>query len=76
MKLVKIEWVDAECTNGWQTAGDEVELPLCTTIGYLVKETPDLLVVTSTTSIDDYLGSVSIPRVWVKSMREYELIDD
>ena len=64
MKLVYIEWLD-HCSFGsgcWNTkeSCENMEPILAKTIGWLVKETDEHLVVVSTTLSDNYYGGDSL----------------
>ena len=71
MLKVRIKWYDATCKSGWTKDSDEEDnVEICTTEGFLYKETKLAYFVTSTISTNtangsEHLGQVIIP----KSMR-------
>lgn len=74
MKTVKITWIDAESGNEWITT-DELEEPsVCTTIGYLVKETDKFYFIAGTISIEEEKvhtnNRIIIPKPWVIELQE------
>jgi len=74
--LVEVVWDDAESGNGW-----EVEIPetlkdrLCLTVGFLVKETENHILIASTISQDvkenlHFNCYLQIPMGMVKSLKK------
>jgi hypothetical protein len=75
-KIVRIRWLDICTSNDWESAdkGAELSPADCVTVGYLLKETPDVIVVASTwTFFEDEAHTncrTSIPRGCVVSMED------
>ena len=69
--LVEVLWHDAETTNGWE---DEHEndpiVPLCLTVGFLIKENEKLVCIASTTGDDRTHNSrIIIPRGMIQNVK-------
>jgi hypothetical protein len=64
--IVLVEWVDSASAHGWNHI-DAINpaLKVCTSVGFLIKETKDNLIVASSLSFDPDLcsGDISIPKV-------------
>lgn len=82
MKLIYIEWFDhwSFTTNTWRTKDEynEVDIPLCQTVGWLLKEDSKSYTVVSTIQEhvemeDQYLGDMTILKGTVKVMKELKL---
>jgi hypothetical protein len=78
MKVIYVEWFDAETKDEWTCLAEtkaDAELPIIKTVGFLVKRTKDLLIVSC--SIDEVNGQVAqtikIPTRWVK-LKKYLVI--
>ena len=74
MKVVKITWVDAESQNEWSEVKDLEDPSLCTTIGFLIKETEGFYYIAATISLDGEAvhtnNRILIPKVWIKEFTE------
>ena len=78
-KAVLVEWRDAISTHGWEAldaVGDCVPKP-CSTLGFLVFEAPDFLVVAATWGKDgeaeETNNRISIPTGWITSRKDIAL---
>ncbi len=73
-KVVQVIWKDAECVAAWTKLEDvkKAKLPVITTIGYLVYQDSERLVVASTISDDEVNASMSIPAAWVVEIFDIE----
>lgn len=68
--LVHIVWDDAAVLGeGWKDSFDP-KPQLVDTVGFLIKETEDHVVVASTVSLDEHTGHFQIPRLMIKSIRQ------
>lgn len=68
--LVEILWDDAEVTNHWEDNSETVvNEVLCTTVGFLVKETDTHLVIASTYAEDLTNARIQIPKGMVKTRK-------
>jgi hypothetical protein len=75
MKIVRVNWIDAESTSKW-THIDELEDPtITTTVGFLVKESEAFVYVSNSFQpLTDHAGdTIAIPKSWIQDM--YELKD-
>lgn len=74
MKKVFVEWWDAlsETDNGWTPVKEHKgELALCYSLGFLVKETNDMITVAGHTDekYEDFSGEVNIPKSCIKKIK-------
>ena len=69
--LVEISWDDAATSHGWEAAEDlETEAEIATTIGFLVKETSDHVVIASTIDANgNNNGRIQIPKRMIRKRR-------
>lgn len=70
--LVHIEWKDAQTGHGWEDKENVlVEIPIVTTVGFLIKETGDGVVIASTVGTDLQSNArISIPQGMIISKKE------
>lgn len=68
--LVKLEWIDAETDHGWESADEKnPTVPLVTTVGFLIKDTEELVSIASTVGDDrSHNSRINIPKGMVKTM--------
>lgn len=64
--LVIVEWVDSAYALGWLTSRDEDEpqLKKCKSVGWVRRQTKDMITLTSNTTIEEYpqrCCEISIP---------------
>lgn len=74
--LVRIVWVDAETEHGWEEVDEASNLPVATTVGFLIKDQVDIhghemYLIASTYSDTSTNGRFKIPKSMV---REYEVL--
>lgn len=73
MKIVEVYWQDAQSQDGWVSIEEAVNdsLPMIRTVGYLLKETKELIVVTMQldTKNDKTSMVMTIPRAWIKRIK-------
>jgi len=65
-KILLIDWVDSSSANGWNhIEAINPSLKICTSIGFLINETKDALILAAHLSFDPDLcsGDISIPKV-------------
>jgi hypothetical protein len=69
--LVEVRWDDAaSLDHGWVDPGEEKPAPqIATTVGFLVTDTPDYVVIASTTDGTWVNGRFQIPRGMVKAIK-------
>lgn len=72
--LVEVVWVDAETEHGWEEVDEEANLPLATTIGFLIKDQADkngneMLLIASTYADNATNGRFKIPKGMIKEMK-------
>ena len=74
MKIVRVEWRDSNTLHGWQYGEQETELAKCETIGFLIKEDDDKLVVAQTvSSYGAQMGITVIAKGCIKSIKEMRI---
>jgi len=71
-KVILVEWVDAVCSAGWES-DSKPELHPCTTLGYLITEDADAVVIASTISLGSNNARMVIPKAWIKKRKEIKL---
>lgn len=68
--LVRVDWIDAETSQGWEHLDEEKPtVPEVVTVGFLIKETEDVLLVASTIGHDrSHNSRIGIPKGMVKGV--------
>lgn len=64
LKLVAIDWIDSKgATDRWEFKQDlpPLEPSRCTTVGFILEETPTYKTVAHTVSDEQVLGRITIP---------------
>lgn len=73
MKILYVEWVDAVANTGWDTAENADPVHRCKTIGFLIKEDKESMVIASTISEKESNARMTIPKAWIKKRRVVKL---
>lgn len=70
--LVEVKWRDAQTSHGWDHIDDvELEVPVVTTVGFLVKEDENAIMVASSVGDDKHTNArMLIPIGMVVSRKE------
>lgn len=70
-KIQQITWCDATSLNGWgPIEGRDTEMVTVNTVGYVVKETKDYIVLSAAdSSLGTTMWTISIPRYWIKKRK-------
>lgn len=75
-KIVWIEWLDSCMNHGWREENSinlESGRLRCESIGFLVSETDDLVVVSASwDSVESFADPITIPRCSITKMQEVE----
>ena len=71
-KVILVEWIDAVCSAGWEI-DSKPELHPCTTIGFLITEDDDAVVIASTLSLGSNNARMVIPKSWIKKRKEIKI---
>lgn len=68
--LVRVDWIDAETSQGWEHPDEEKPtVPEVVTVGFLIKESEDVILIASTIGHDrSHNSRISIPRGMVKNI--------
>lgn len=76
--LVIVTWVDAATDNGWTDTDEAHDFtpPECMTVGYLVADKPDHLVLAQTHGGNEMGNRWTIPRGMVKAVRVLQVGGD
>lgn len=67
-KVVVVEWIDAMTVGSWES-DVKPHLATCTTIGYVVAEDNDCVVIASTISDNMSNCHMHIPKRWINKRR-------
>jgi hypothetical protein len=70
--IVIVRWVDAHVDGSWEQETDG-KLADVTTVGFLVKETDESLVIASTVSPPMHNCRITIPKAWIKERKVIKL---
>jgi len=77
-----VTWSDATASSSWIEVGeeeqnDEHNTAIIHTMGFIVRETEDLLAVAAAVSEDNMANAViTIPKVWINSIKRTKLYID
>lgn len=65
--LVLVTWQDAETQHGWESVSDAQAdtIPNCISVGFVIKQTRNEIVLAQTLSKNDLNGRITIPRGWI-----------
>lgn len=69
-KLIEVTWDDAQTDDGWGEAPEVLEPALVTTVGFLVRETKEHLLIASSYDDKHTNGRIQIPKGMIKSRKE------
>jgi len=72
-KVFYVEWIDAVSESGWQKIEDLDDAHLCTSIGFLVKETKLAISLAATRSGKEVNCVQTIPKAWIKKKKQIGL---
>jgi hypothetical protein len=69
--MVEVEWIDSMAAHGWheqsEVDGLMADFP-CLTVGYLVREKAEGIVIALAANRTDYLSAVAIPREAIRKI--------
>jgi len=75
-KVVEISWADANTTSGWDSASvyKSHDVCACVTVGYLLKQTKDSVVVLGTQGLHNtgqqaMNQAIAIPLSWISKIK-------
>lgn len=68
MRIVRVIWLDALAIAEWTTRGEPVLRQQCETVGFLVEDTRDHVVIATTVSEDQFNGAMQIPKSMIEVM--------
>ncbi len=71
--LWRVEWIDSTNRGGWQEAGKDLDLSKCITVGFLVKDNDERVVIASSIDDNDEIANLTaIPRQVVTKMERID----
>lgn len=72
-KALYVEWVDALADSGWTKLERVSDIHRCHSIGFLVKETKNSIVLATAVALDEdgneANSTLAIPKAWIKKRR-------
>jgi hypothetical protein len=68
--LIEVQWDDAVSDVGWESIPDKLEKSIATTVGFLVRETKDHLLIASTYDDNHTNARIQIPKKMIQSRKE------
>lgn len=71
--LVEIFWDDAEAGIGWEEAPKDIKPAIAITVGFLVTETKDHVMIASSYDDKNTNGRLQIPKGMIKNMKELKM---
>lgn len=69
-KVVVIIWDDAESSDGWEEAPEELEPKLATSVGFLVRQTEKYVLIAQSYDNGHTNGRFQIPKGMIKEIKE------
>lgn len=72
MKIVRVTWNDALAVAMWCKHSEPMAAQVCVTVGFLVAEDDQHVMVAATVSDDEYIAAQQIPRAMIQQMSEIE----
>jgi hypothetical protein len=68
-KLMYVEWVDAVADVGWDYEVEATKISLIQSVGWLVKENKDEIVLAADYSEGDTNRRMAIPKSWIRNKK-------
>ncbi len=68
-RKVHVVWMDAATNHGWESAEEAVDggaAHECESVGYLLRQTKEEIVLVQTIGGSDVNGRITIPRPWIR----------
>ena len=69
-KLVHLTWDDAQSDMGWEEVPEKLEPSIAITVGFLIRETKDHLLIASTYDEDTTNARIQIPKKMILTRKE------
>jgi hypothetical protein len=70
MKIVRVTWHDALAVAMWYKHSEPMAAQVCVTVGFLVAEDDQHVMVAATVSDDEFIAAMQIPRGMIRAMDE------
>lgn len=68
-KLMYVEWVDAVADVGWDYEVEATKISLIQSVGWLIKENKDEIVLAADYSEGDTNRRMAIPKSWIRNKK-------
>lgn len=68
-KLMYVEWVDAVADVGWDDEPEKVSVHLIKSVGWLVKDNKNEIVLAADYSDGDTNRRIAIPKSWIRNKK-------
>lgn len=68
-KLMYVEWVDAVADVGWDDEPEKTSISIIKSVGWLVKDTKEEIVLAADYSEGDTNRRMAIPKAWVRNKK-------
>ena len=69
VQVVEITWIDSASRHGWTDRNDVDDIALIHSVGFLVRETKDVIVISTSFHEEDFADPLSVPKVAIRSRR-------
>lgn len=73
VRMIQVTWVDSASHPYWQDGDEEYDLLHCSTVGYLIKETPTFLAIAQSIALDEctkpWADVIVIPQTAITAKR-------
>ena len=71
MRIVEVQWLDSFVLSGWHCSEAEVDISKCQTIGYVLRDEKDSLVLAQSLSDAGNIADIiAIPKVSIIDIKE------
>ena len=75
-KITLVVWYDAVAESGWTSQQDakvNCKLDKCVSVGHLVDQNNERILLACTKSENEYNAMINIPNAWIDTIKEYNL---
>jgi hypothetical protein len=70
MKLVLIEWIDSHHQTGWVCEVPEAKVMHCRSVGWVVAENEEALVLAASLAEGQHCGEMTIPKCSIREIKD------
>lgn len=76
LTIVKVDWVDAAASVGWQdTVFESDGMAYCTSVGFPVYEDKNQIVLAGTYSGGSHNNRIAIPKAWIRNRQSWAVTE-